>query len=309
MPVKDKVVFIVGPTSIGKTHLAVKLAKAIRGEVISCDSMQVYKRMPVLSQAPSAVQANGTPYRLIKFLSPSKEFSAAIFRKKAVFLIDDILNRGKVPIIAGGTGLYVKALIDGLFPSPKADMNFRKKMYNYASRMGSAKLHDKLKKIDAQSACLIHPNDTRRIVRALELWHSTGRTMTELKTQTSGIADKYDIKIFGITAPREKIYSNVNNRVEKMFREGLVSEVKRLSKVKLSKTAKAVLGFKEILGFLKDEYDVETAQELMKQNTRRFAKRQLTWFRADKRIRWLDVTRMGEREIIKKIASALRASQ
>ena len=287
---KSIVIFIVGPTAIGKTALALKLARRINGEIISCDSMQIYKGMDILSQSPGPIHTGKIRYHMVRFLNPAKEYNAASFRNRAAAFIDDIIKRKKVPIIAGGTGLYVKGLIDGLFPTPKADLKFRKNSYDYASRYGSIRLHKKLEDIDPESARLIHPNNIRRIVRALEICHSTGRTMTELKRDTKGIAGKYRIKIFGLKAPREEIYSNINARVEKMFASGVINEVKKLSKKKLSKTAKAVLGFKEILGFLKNEYSLDEAKELMKQNTRRFAKRQLTWFRADKRIRWINLS-------------------
>ena len=306
MPVNKKtVIFMVGPTAIGKTEFALKLARRVKGEIISCDSMQVYKGMQILNQAPTPADTKER-YHLVKFLSPQKEFSVAAFIKKCSLLIDEIIKRKKVPIVAGGSGLYIKGLIDGLFPSPKADIKFRKKMYGYAARYGSAKLHGKLKKIDAHSALSIHPNDTRRIVRALEIRHSTGKTMTELKKATKGIRDKYDVKIFGFTADREKIYSNINNRVDDMFAAGVINEVKKLSKKRLSRTAKAVIGFKESLGYLKGEYDLKTAKELMKRNTRRFAKRQLTWFRADNRIKWFDVGRMNNSGIIKSIAKEIK---
>lgn len=303
---KKNIVFIVGPTAIGKTSLAVRLASSLHGEVISCDSMQVYKGMQILNQSPKYAKTKKCRYHLVEFLRPQEEFSVAAFIKRSSILINNLIKNKKVPIFAGGTGLYVKGLIDGLFVSPEADIKFRKSMYGYAKRYGSSKLHAKLKKIDAAASRSIHPNDTRRIVRALEIWHSTGSTMTELKKTTKGISDKYTIKIFGLTAPREKIYSNINDRVDEMLASGVINEVKRLSKKRLSKTAKAVLGYKEILGYLKDDYDLETAKELMKRNTRRFAKRQLTWFRADKRIKWFDVSKIKQSRIIKSIAKRSR---
>jgi len=288
MPLDNStVLFIVGPTAIGKTAFALKLARSVKAEIISCDSMQVYRGMDTLSQSPRQSETKKVRYHLVRFLSPAKEYSAGSFIKKAALLIDDIIERKKVPIIVGGTGLYVKGLVDGLFPTPKADPKFRKKMYDYASRYGNERLHEKLEKADPLSAGAIHPNNVRRVVRALEICHSTGRTMTELKSGTTGIADKYRIKIFGLEAPREEIYSNINARVEKMFASGVVNEVKKLSRHTLSKTAKAALGYKEILGFLKNEYGLDEAKGLIKRNTRRFAKRQMAWFRADKRIRWI----------------------
>ena len=306
---KRTVLFIVGPTAIGKTALALKLAREIKGEIISCDSMQVYKGMDILSQSPKKTETKKVHYHLVRFLSPTKEYSAGSFRKRAASLIDDIIRRKNLPIIVGGTGLYVKSLVDGLFPAPKADLKFRKDMYDYASRYGNRRLHKKLEKIDPASASTVHPNNVRRVVRALEICHSTGRTMTELKSGTKGIADKYRIKIFGLTSSREKIYSDINDRVDNMFEEGLVSEAKRLSKKRLSRTAKAALGFKEVLKFLKGEINLKTAKEMVKQNTRRYAKRQLTWFRADGRIRWFDMEKMKSGRIINAIAKEIRKDE
>jgi len=290
MPLEKKaVIFIVGPTAIGKTALALKLARKIKGEIISCDSMQIYKGMDILSQSPKPSEIKKIRYHLIRFLNPSKEYSVGSFRKMAAPLIDDVIARKKIPIIAGGTGLYVKGLVDGLFPTPKADLRFRKKMHDYALRYG---------KVDPVSAASIHPNNVRRVVRALEIHHSTGRAMTELKCRTKGIFDKYRIKIFGLTSSRENIYSNINSKVDSMFEAGLIREVKRLTRKRLSKTARAALGFKEVQKLLKGEIDLETAKGMLKQNTRHYAKRQLTWFRADGRIRWFDVDGMKDSRII-----------
>ena len=306
---KRTVLFIVGPTAIGKTALALKLARKIRAEIISCDSMQAYKGMDILSQSPKLSEMKKVRCHLVRFLSPAKEYSAGSFRRRAASLIDDIIKRKKLPIIVGGTGLYMKSLVDGLFPAPKADPKFRLDMYDYAFRYGNKHLHRKLEKMDPASASAVHPNNVRRVVRALEICHSTGKTMTELKSGTKGIADRYRIKIFGLKAPREEIYSNINARVEKMFVSDVVNEVKKLSGKNLSKTARAVLGFKEISGYLKNEYSLDEAKELMKRNTRRFAKRQLTWFRADERIRWFYVEKMKRGRIINAIAKEIREDE
>lgn len=306
MPVKKNVIFIVGPTAIGKTAFSIKCASRIKtAEIISCDSMQVYKGMEVLSQAPRPAETKKIRHHLVRFLSPQKEFSVAAFRKKAARIINNIIKRKKTPIVVGGSPLYAKGLIDGLFPSPKADIRFRTKMYDYVVRHGSTHLHKKLAKIDPAAACSIHPNDARRIIRALEIWHTTGKTMTELKKNTKGLSEKYGIKIFALTAPRERIYFNIDNRVDRMLAGGAIDEVKKLLKKRLSTTASAILGFKEISSYLKGEYDLKTAGALIKRNTRRFAKRQLTWFRSDHRIRWFDVTRMSEKDITREIAGQL----
>ncbi len=311
MPVKrtcgnEVILFIVGPTAIGKTHLATMLAKKLRGEIISCDSMQVYKGMDILSQAPSKDEKKAAKHHLVGILDPKKEYNAATFRKKAMPIIEAIIRRRKVPIIAGGSGLYIRALMDGLFPASAADIKFRERMQRFVSRHGSDKLHDRLSKIDPGSARLIHPNDVRRIIRALEIYESTGRTMTELKSKTKGLKDRYDIKVFGLIAPREKIYSRIDSRVDKMFSCGVVKEAGKLTKKSMSRTAETVLGFREIRLYLKGEYDLEYAKDLIKMKTRRFAKRQLTWFRPDSRIKWFDITRNPEAKIVKRIMREVR---
>jgi tRNA dimethylallyltransferase len=295
------VIFIVGPTAIGKTPLSIGLAGKIKGEIISADSMQAYKSMPILSQAPSSPDRKKVRHHLAGFVDPAKEYSAAIFRKKALEAITDIQKRRKVPIVVGGSGLYIKALVDGLFPSPEADMAFRKRMSALAAKRGSRFLHAKLSKIDSESASKIHPNDLRRIIRALEIYHTTGRTMTGLKSQTCGIGNTHGVKIFALTSGRQDIYDRINARVDDMFDAGAVDEVRRLKRRKLSRTAAAVLGLKEISGYLDGRYAIDQAREMLKMNTRRFAKRQLSWFRADERIVWFDVSKVGEAEIIEKM--------
>lgn len=302
------VIFIVGPTAIGKTRLSIKLAKTVNGEIISADSMQVYRGMRILSQAPDANEKKKAKHHFLGFLDPRNEYSVAFFRDKAVKVIASIIKRKKVPIVVGGSGLYIKALIDGLFPSPPADLKFRSSMTKFVLKHGSRGLYEKLLKIDPDSAAHIHPNDTRRIVRALEIYHSSGRTMTELKRETKGLKDHYDIGVFGLTrASREDIYSAIDSRVERMFKEGAVSEVKRLKRKKLSKTAGAALGYKEIVGYLNGEYGLDIAKAVLKKNTRHFAKQQFTWFRADSRIRWFDLSKISEKEIINRIVRKVKA--
>jgi len=310
MPVKkekiSKIVFIVGPTAIGKTRLAVRLAKKINAEVVSADSMQIYKGMRILSQAPSAEEKDHIRHHLIGLLDPKDEYSAAAFIKLATERIRSIIRRRKMPIVAGGSGLYVKALIDGLFPAPAADMKFRLRMHRRALKMGPGSIHKELMLIDPVSAGNIHPNDERRIVRALEIYHITGRTMTDLKSQTKGLKDHYEIYIFGLTGPREDMYNGINMRTDVMFEKGLVREIKRLMKKKMSKTASAALGIKEVRSFLKGEYGLSEAKEMLKQNTRNFAKRQMTWFRADPRIQWFDVSKSNDTDIARKIMAYIK---
>ena len=301
-----KVIFIIGPTAIGKTGLAVKLAGKMRGEIISCDSMQIYKGLDMLSQAPSGIERKSVRHHLVGLIGPDKEYSAAIFITRAVPIIKSVIKRGKTPIVVGGSGLYAKALIDGLFPSPAADLGFRARLERSAARRGPAKLHERLVRIDPESASRIHPNDARRIIRALELFHSTGRTMTELKSATKGLSAVYDVDLFGLTASRASIYSRIDSRVDRMFADGVVAEVRKLARRKLSKTSRSALGIKEITGYLRGEYGPDEAGDLLKTNTRHFARRQLAWFRRDKRIKWFDVTRSTEAGIIKNIMKKAR---
>jgi tRNA dimethylallyltransferase len=257
--------------------------------------------MRILSQAPSGADSRGIRHHLVSFIPPGKNFSVAEFRKAAAKKIRQIFERGHTPIVVGGSGLYAKALMDGLFPSPGADLKFRARMARYASRHGSPALHDRLKSLDPEAAGKIHPNDSRRIIRALEVHHLTGETFTDLKRKTKGLKDEFDIFIFGLTGSRDSLYDTINRRVDGMAARGLIDEVRRLMKKRLSMTAREVLGFKEISGYLRGEYGYDEAIELLKKNTRNFAKRQLSWFRQDNRIMWFDLSKTTEGEIIRRI--------
>ncbi len=299
---RKKLVFLVGPTASGKTRLAVPLAKKLNAEIISCDSMQVYRGVGLLSQAPSKKILAAARHHLIAFVDPEEEFSVAQFIALATDRIKRIFKRGRTPLVVGGSGLYVKALIDGLFRSPEEDRRFRKRMSAYLSRHGALALHRRLAAFDPEAAARIHPNDSRRVIRALEIWHSLKKTKTELKKETKGLKDEYDILIFGLNKPREELYADIDARVERMFASGLVREVKRLAKMRLSRTAGAILGLKEVEGYLDGRYDMVEAKESLKRNTRRLAKKQLTWFRPDKRIEWFDVSATSGRQIVSRIA-------
>ena len=299
---RKKVIFIVGPTAIGKTCLAVELAKKIGGEIISADSMQGYKGMDILSQKPAKNEQKKVPHHLISFLKAQDEYSAANFSKLARKKIEEIIKRQKTPIVVGGSGLYVKALIDGVFPSRGKDEYLRKELQRLAEDKGNLFLYNRLKKIDPASAAKIHPNDLKRVIRAIEIYELEKVTKTGLKEKTKGIKDKYDIKIFGLIADREKLYQRINKRVDLMFRKGLVKEVEKLLRGTLSITSSQALGIKEVKGFLEKEYGIAKAKEILKRNTRRFAKRQLTWFRPDSRIVWLDAGKFCGEEPAERIA-------
>ncbi|MCX5692478.1 MAG: tRNA (adenosine(37)-N6)-dimethylallyltransferase MiaA [Candidatus Omnitrophica bacterium] len=279
------VIFLVGPTASGKTNLSIKLARKLNAEIVSCDSMCVYKGMNILTSKPSLCGRKKVKHHLIDIIPPTREFSVAEYRRMALEKIKDILRRRKIPLFVGGSGLYVKAVTEGLFPSAEKDLKFRKKQEAFAKKYGKAYLYKKLKKIDLERAKKIHPNDLRRVIRALEIYHTEKKKPSELKINTEPL--KYDFKIFGLNIAREELYRNIDDRVEDMFKRGIVREVKKLSKKKLSLTARKALGYGEVLGYLKGRYSLEKAKELLKKNTRHFAKRQLTWFRPDQRIIWL----------------------
>ncbi|MDP8230724.1 MAG: tRNA (adenosine(37)-N6)-dimethylallyltransferase MiaA [Candidatus Gorgyraea atricola] len=279
-----QVIFLVGPTASGKTKVSLKLAKKLNAEIVSCDSMCVYKGMDILTSKPSKSDRRKVKHHLIDIIPPTKEFSVSEYRRLAIAAIEDIFKRGKTPLFVGGSGLYVKAMVDGLFTSAGKDEKFRKAQYVLAGKYGNKYLYNKLKKVDSERAKKIHLNDLRRIVRALEIYRTEKRRPSELLKKREALG--YSFKIFGIDRPREELYKNIDERVEDMFRQGIVKEVRNLSRRKLSLTAKKALGYNEVMGYIKGDLSLGQAKELLKKNTRHFAKRQLTWFRPDKRIQW-----------------------
>ena len=311
-----------GPTASGKTAIAIELSRLIPAEIISCDSMQVYRGMPILTQAlvvhskvpegsdpsdPKRCQRGLTPLtHLVSTLDPSEEYSAAKFREEAGKLIPKILKKGKTPVIAGGTGLYLRALLDGLFESPEGesvrDEAFRKKLVREQEKHGGDYLHRKLAAADPLSANKIHPNDIRRLVRALEVFHLSGKPMSVQKANRAGIRDQYDVRIFLLDRERSELYERINQRVELMMKEGLLEEVKRLRKKKLSLTAGVALGFREMSAYLEGTVTLEAAVELLKKNTRHYAKRQLSWFRHEKGV---EIVPVKEKDTAKKIAGEI----
>ena len=290
---KPRIIFLVGPTAVGKSETAVCLAKRINAEIISCDSMQVYKGMDIITSKPPLASRRIIPHHLLSVISSAQEYSAFRYYKDASPKIKEILRRGKTPLIAGGTGLYMSILIDGIFKSAKPLEAIRNRLYKQAEELGSEYLYKRLKDIDPEAAAKIHPHDTKRIIRALEVFAATGQAISKLQKQRRGLGQEYDIKVFGLDMPREKLCKRIDERVEKMFNQGLVAEVKRLLKLKLSKTAAYAIGIKETKGYLDGTYDLEAAKRLVKRNTRLYAKRQLTWFRKDKRINWINI---GDKE-------------
>lgn len=299
-----KLSFVLGPTASGKSEVAAELARRIGGEVISCDSMQIYKDMDIITQTPPAALRDSVPHHLVEAIPPEEEFSAARFAVLASEVIEDVISRGKTPVFAGGTGLYVKALLDGLFPAPGKDASIRKELADIAAEKGAGYLHGKLREIDPASADAIEPNNIRRVIRAIEVFRLTGGRFSEKKSGAEGIIDSYDTRLFGLEVPRDILKKRIGARVEKMFDDGLVEEVKALFARDLGMTAEKALGIKEVRAYLAGQLTMEEAREELKKNTRQYAKRQMTWFRADKRIVWINADRdidLIAREISEKL--------
>jgi len=299
---KDKIIFIVGPTATGKSETAFYLARKIKGEIISCDSMQVYKGMPIISNQPSAALTKKIPHYLLSFVPAQKEYNVSQYRRDALKKIRLVLKKKEIPIFVGGTGLYMSILVDGIFEIKAEDPALREKFYQQAGKRGSNFLHEKLKQVDPIAAAKIHPNDTKRIVRALEVFKLTGKPISVLQQQRKGLADEYDVKIFCLNLGRPKLYQRISHRTEKMFKQGLLEEARKLLKLKLSQTSSAAIGLKELKGYFDGLYDLAEAKARIIRNTRLYSKRQLTWFRKDKRIQWFNIK---ENDTPKKIAEKL----
>lgn len=284
---KQNIIFIVGPTGVGKTDVACHLAQNIKGEIISCDAMQVYREVSIMTGKPSPEILKSHRHHLVGIVSITKEFDVAVFRKKTMTAIDAIHRKEKIPIIVGGSGLYMAILLDGIFQGFGKSDRIRKALEKEIGQKGVLSLYEKLRGADPQTAAGIHPHDSRRIIRALEVFYLSKKPISALQKKRQGLWGKYDIVIFALNRPRENLYQAINTRVEGMFEQGVVEEIKKLLKKKWSKTASGIIGYREIKGYLNGEVDIERAKYLMKLNTRHYAKRQLTWFRRDKRLIWV----------------------
>jgi tRNA dimethylallyltransferase len=284
-------VVICGPTATGKTDTAVQIAEIMRGEIVSADSMLVYCGMDIGTAKPTAAQMRGIPHYLIDIIEPDQEYNAALFQVQARAVIADIKKRRKLPLLVGGTGLYIRAVIDNYdFSSISGSELYRKELQNEAADHGSALLHQRLQEIDPGAAAKFHPNDTRRIIRALEVYKLTGRPISSFHKIDQPGRPIYDLLMFGLTSDREILYQRIEQRVDQMIKSGLVEEVQGLLSRGFSPGLSSMrgLGYKEIAEHLAGRLPLDQAVDILKRNTRRFAKRQMTWFRRDKRIRWLD---------------------
>ncbi|MBI4971603.1 MAG: tRNA (adenosine(37)-N6)-dimethylallyltransferase MiaA [Candidatus Omnitrophica bacterium] len=302
MPAK-KVLFIVGPTASGKSRIALQLAKKLRGSIISADSMQVYRDMNIGTAKPSPNEMKSIPHYLVDQIPPSKNFSVYEWRNQALRAILEIISERRLPIVVGGSGFYIQALTNGIADQAPADDKVRAKL----SKLSLIALHARLKKIDPKSAKKIHPNDQKRLIRALEIYELTGKTRSEWEKKSEPLSSLgYSFRMIGIAYPREVLYARVEKRVDAMIRAGLVHEVKQLAKKRLSKTANQSLSYREMLAYLKGKMTFAEAVDLLKKNTRHFAKRQITWFRHEKRIKWVDADRKSLEKIYQEVRKNLK---
>lgn len=292
MSEKTRIICVVGPTASGKTELAVRIAQSIGGEVISADSMQIYKDMHIASAAPDCEEMGGVPHHLLEFLDYKSAFSVADYVALAREKIDEIASRGKTPIIAGGTGLYINSLVDNIeFTEQKTDLELRQRLTEEFDRLGGKVMLDRLAEIDPGAAQKLHENDKRRIIRAFEIYHSTGLTPSQNNILSRKSGEVYDAVMIGITyADRQKLYDRINLRVDRMLEKGILQEAKEaFLNSEDNRTAGAVqaIGHKEFFPYFSGESSLEECVEALKQSSRRYAKRQLTWFNRDTRINWI----------------------
>lgn len=312
---KPRVLFLGGPTGAGKSEIALDLAQKLSGELISVDSMQVYRGMDIGTAKASREEQHLVPHHLIDILDPSQLFSVYEFRERALAAIQDILQRGKTPIAAGGTGLYMRALLEGLSEQPPGSETIRRRLEASLAERGAAVLHEELGKIDAEAASAIKPSDAKRIIRALEIYELSGKGPSQWRGRRQTLADLgYKPVVIGLTRPRAELYAALDQRVDRMFERGLVREVGQLSKRPLSRTARQAVGYKELLERMDEggqwtEEALAEARRLIKLNTRHLAKRQMTWFRRERDVTWIEInSRMNPHEASREVQRLFEAS-
>lgn len=300
----NKVLVIVGPTGVGKTQVSLRLADILKGEIVSSDSRQVYRYMDIGTAKPIKEEMKRVAHHLIDIVYPDEKFTAADYGKRAREVIREIVKRKKQPIVVGGSGLYLKALIKGFFQGPKGDEKLRERLKEDKSKFGLDHLFDKLKEVDPKAALRIHPHDSVRIIRALEVYELTGKPITLLQEKGSYEPFEMDFVKIGLTLDRKKLYERIDRRVEKMISESFLDEVKWLKEKGYSSGLKAfkTVGYQEFFSYLDGEIDFPKAIERIKLNSRRYAKRQLTWFRKDKEVKWLDADQKDLTELILRLA-------
>ena len=288
---KKPLVVLTGPTAVGKTKLSISLAKALNGEIISADSMQVYKYMDIGSAKITEKEMDGVPHHLIDVLSPFEEFHIVRFQELAKKAMEDIYNRGKTPVFVGGTGFYIQAITKDIdFTEGEEDKQYREELSRLAAEKGNEFLHEMLREVDKKSAEEIHANNVKRVIRALEFYKENGFPISQHNEEQKQNETPYNLAYFVLNAPRELLYERIDRRVDEMMENGLVKEVQKLKDMgcRREMTSMQGLGYKEILSFLDGEIPLDEAVRILKRDTRHFAKRQLTWFRRESNVVWVD---------------------
>ena len=305
MDIQDKIKLIVlaGPTAVGKTEFAIQLAKQLDGEIVNCDSMQIYKHMDIGSAKPTKEERSEAPHHLVDFINPNEEFTVAKYQKYARKCIIDISKRGKVPILSGGTGLYIDSVIYDMDFSNKPEGGIfnkrRDELYRIAEEEGNEALHAKLAELSSKRAGEIHPNNIKKVVRAIEILES-GENPGDFEGVKNRKYKEFDAKLFCLNRDREELYDRINRRVDILIKQGLESEIRALLNMGISADDISMkgIGYKEMLSYINGEYGLDTAVELIKRNSRRFAKRQLTWFRKYDDMLWINLSHKSFEEAI-----------
>lgn len=292
MKQKVPIILIVGPTGVGKTEISLEIALALNTEIINADSRQIYKLMDIGTAKPPKALQSKVKHHLIDIIYPDEYFSAGEYGRRAREVILSLRERGMIPLIIGGSGLYIKALIYGFFKGPEADQEMREFFMEYADKNGESSLYERLRKVDPDAAKRIHPKDTMRIVRALEVYEKTGKPISILQDNFAMKNSPYRPIMIGLFREKKNLYKRIDKRVDLMIDQGLIDEVKGLLDMGYSEGLNSMMGigYKQIIGFLKGEYDLNSAIAILKRDSRRYAKRQMTWFRKAEGIEWIDVT-------------------
>lgn len=308
---KKPLIVLTGPTAVGKTSLSISLAKAVNGEIISADSMQVYKGMDIGSAKIRKEEMQGVTHYLVDILEPEEEFHIVKFQELAKAAMEEIYTKGKIPILVGGTGFYIQAVTRDIdFTQAEQETSYREELEQLAKEKGAEYLHEKLREVDPKSAENIHANNVKRVIRALEFYHQNGTPISDHNEEQKQQTSPYNLSYFVLTAPREILYERIDRRVDQMMEEGLLEEVKSLRERGCHRGMVSMqgLGYKEILAYLEGEYPLEEAVRILKRDTRHFAKRQLTWFRRERDVIWVDKEQFhwNEAEILEYMMSVLK---
>ena len=311
---KRPLIILTGPTAVGKTAASIGLAKAVGGEIISADSMQVYRQMDIGSAKITKDEMQGIPHYLVDVLEPEEAFNVVRFQELAKEAMEEIFRNGHIPIVVGGTGFYIQALLYDIdFTENDSDLSFREELEKKAGEEGAESLHALLEKADPQAAAQIHPHNVKRVIRALEFNRKTGQKISEHNERERQKESPYNFAYFVLTDDRKALYERIDRRVDKMMEQGLLEEVRRLKDRGLPRDSVSMqgLGYKELFAYMEGEYPLEETVRIIKRDTRHFAKRQLTWFRRERDVVWIDrqENEQDERKILESMLSVLREKQ